>query len=902
MGASVPFLRLVPSGTADSRAAHPATEVNQHGFELSATKPVALALRKGAIEQLLLSLVEGESIDFVHERTQPTAAGAAEPRPYRFTAVARSNRDDHAGLASRVQTSLRVANDIWSFTPSAPGVNARAALTHAWQVQLCPVRALHLPGHNEEASHNPRNNDDQFDLPCPTALPAWTLSSLLNEDLGLPACTRISIRFAPRRLDHAAARKLAYVRHRIQSGELALFAAGSPLANYSASREINEPVCELIGMWLRNPAGYAVDMLIEASGAIEDLAIRRLTLDFAGNAPVIVHPIAAQDVCRAELPQQPCSWLHHSQALPGVFPDTRLVLPLGIPRLFHQPANLPPPDTGIAIGMTACGPLSRAVHLPDADRTSHLSIFGSSGSGKSTLLLQLAAQDMAAMDGRGTGLIDPHGTLYRDVLELVPKRRRADVICIDVDDLDHVASVNPLEGTKSNLQKSIFVSNEIVSLIDTLFEGQDTSGPTGRAHIRNALQLVAWMPDREGTFLDALRLFEEHDFLRFLLSKCANRALVAHFEKFKSSNGDHGFANWMPYLIPRLSPFCSSPAMRRMLSRPKSTVNISEAVARGKILLVNLNSAALGSTESRIFGNLIMNQIFFAAMNHGPKQGTSRKPFHLIVDEAASMVSENMLPIWAQCRKYGLSLTTANQSTGQLRNRMGAATIADGIIANTASKLMFRLGSDTERLQPYFRSAFSDTDMVELPVFHAVANIVCRGQPIPPFVLRVARPVRDDAVHASMAECIDSSNRSNAEPTAVVVQELCRTFDLNAADVDVERRQRCEPADGDTAQSESRADAERPVPVGAAFRRAMSMAMHRSPGMRYPEELARIASGAYVSTSAIELPSYPSVREAVERDSTVPPPTKARLLKALAEIRTQFWLPESESEAAVAAT
>ena len=889
MGIARPYLRLVPANSSMPCLLAPLAEAYAHAFELTAAKPVAMALRKGALSQLLQSMTEEESIEFVHERIKPGQTMTAGAAGYRFSVIARSKLLDHESLASRVQTTLKVANDILSFCPVSATPRPHPMLTHAWQVRLNAIRATRLPAHGATTTFDPYKYADQFELPCPIELPAWALSSILNEDLGLPEYVRASIRVFPRALKQAAAQTLAHLRHRIQSGEFSLYDADSPITNYSTNKEISGPAFALIDHWLRSPTGYSVDLLIEASGPISGIALGRLTLDFAGNVPVKMNTIPVQDTCAAIPPVSSAHWLHHSQPLPGMFPDPRLLSALGVPRLFDSPVNLPSADSGVVVGQTVCGAESGPVHLPDADRTSHLAVLGSSGSGKSTLLLQLIAQDMAATDGRGVGLIDPHGTLYHDVLELVPRHRRNDVICVDVDDAENVASINPLEGTKLNPQKSSFVANEILSLIDVLFEGQDTSGPVGRGHLRNALQLVAWIPDREGTFLETLRIFEDSDFMDYLLSKCKNRTVLAHFKKFKGSSGDHGFSNWLPFLIPRLSPFCSSPITRRMLNRPKSTVNIVQAVAQGKILLFNLNTTALGSVEARIFGNLMMNQIFFAAMACGPIQGTSRKPFHLVVDEAASMVSENMLPVWSQARKFGLSLTTANQSVGQLRNRAGASTIADGILANTASKLMFRLGSDTERLQPYFRSAFTDTDMVVLPVFHAVANIVNHGQPIPPFVMRVTRPTRNELVHATAQECIDASNRANALPMTDVVSELCKTFDLEAADVGVVLPL-TKPIPASTivpaaSFSASKADA----PIGQRFYHAMSNAMHSTPGMQYPDDMMQIMNGAYVAIDAAELPSFESVGSAIKQDATVKASTKARLQIALSEIRYQLW-------------
>lgn len=58
------------------------------------------------------------------------------------------------------------------------------------------------------------------------------------------------------------------------------------------------------------------------------------------------------------------------------------------------------------------------------DRRKHMALFGKSGTGKTTLLRNMITLDMQA--GLGLTVIDPHGSLVRDVLELIPKHRIGD--------------------------------------------------------------------------------------------------------------------------------------------------------------------------------------------------------------------------------------------------------------------------------------------------------------------------------------------------------------------------------------------------------------------------------------------------------------------------------------------
>src|ERR1700753_4166 len=73
------------------------------------------------------------------------------------------------------------------------------------------------------------------------------------------------------------------------------------------------------------------------------------------------------------------------------------------------------------------------VLLASEDRAKHLYILGKTGLGKSTLLRNLILQDLYA--GRGVGLLDPHGDLAREVLDVVPRARTNEVLYFNPADL-----------------------------------------------------------------------------------------------------------------------------------------------------------------------------------------------------------------------------------------------------------------------------------------------------------------------------------------------------------------------------------------------------------------------------------------------------------------------------------
>ncbi len=161
---------------------------------------------------------------------------------------------------------------------------------------------------------------------------------------------------------------------------------------------------------------------------------------------------------------------------------------------------------------------------------------------------------------------------------------------------------------------------------------------------------------------------------------------------------------------------------------------------------------------------------------------------NLLTNALQSFATDSVPRIFSEARKFGLCLTTANQSLGQLKNGWGRSNIAESILANTATKFLFRLGpSDMETLQPYYRPQFSAEEMATLPDFHAVACMSDRNRPLPPFVMRANRPETDPNGHVPAATLVELSRLQYAVSVEQANQELMRLHDLSAESLAVQR-------------------------------------------------------------------------------------------------------------------
>jgi hypothetical protein len=744
-----------------------------------------------ALAHAFNTLATSEEVHFVHRMLSRDGL----PYDYEFVIEVASPSHRATMLAETLRRAITRAFPAFAFAGEACG-QADGPTATDWESHL-PHAALLLPAGarlcaRPAPSHVGTRRDTGWQclpaadrdegeavVPFPATLPLSHLVGALAADADLPRL--MELRLVVRRYDLCAVDQERAHRlvHRLEGGGLLAYHPDSPITPFSESASLSEKVGMLLRDWLRHPDGYALSGVVRSSEIRSDAALAQVGMELYGDQlPLRVQRVQAD----AWRDHSPAFWhaFRPTQGLPSLAPATRALALLGVAQHYPAPAASPP-HAGARIGETADG-RARPVALPFEARARHAMIVGASGSGKSSLMLNLCAADLQAEEPVGLVVIDPHGDLASRVLAMVPAHRQRDVIVIDVADATASVSLNPLEGMREDPHLAQYIVNEILSLVENLFESDHTTGPMLRSNLRHVLLLAAWTPVRQGTLLDAMRILEDSDYREYLLSKCKDRSVVEYWQRLEVTRGDHGFTSWVPYLMARLVPFVSNPVMKRLICRPQSTIDIAKAVNENAIIVVNLSRSVLQETECRVLGTLLLMKVFAAVQKRAHVPEGLRSPCHLYVDEAQSFATDAFPAMLAEGRKYGLCITTANQQLRQLRDATRRANLADALVSNTASKFLFRLGPlDQDMLAPYFRGQFDAAELGNLPDFHAVACMPVEHRPVPPFVLRVSPPdvVSTDGTRAR--DVADLSRRRHATPTSDANRELARFFDLSLA-------------------------------------------------------------------------------------------------------------------------
>jgi Helicase HerA, central domain len=367
--------------------------------------------------------------------------------------------------------------------------------------------------------------------------------------------------------------------------------------------------------------------------------------------------------------------------------------------------------------------LGGSVMLDAEERRRHLYIVGQTGTGKSTLLLNLIAQDLAA--GEGLALLDPHGDLAEAVLAHVPRARTNDLVYVNPADTERPIGFNPLAQVPDRLKP--IVADGVVSAFRHVWP--ESWGPRLDYILTNAVRALLDVPG--ATLLMLPRLLIDPSFRAQLIDRHVTDPVVRGFW----INEYEGYSN--SFRTEAIAPIQNKigkalmvPALRNMLSQPRSTITLRRLMDEGAIVICNLSKGALGESTAHLLGALITTALAQAALSRADMPASHRRVFHLYADEFQSFATESFALILSEARRYALTLTVGHQYLDQLPDKLRAA-----VFGNAASIIACRAGAaDADILAAQIGLGRPDA-LPDLPNFTAWARLLRGGAPTSPMRL-----------------------------------------------------------------------------------------------------------------------------------------------------------------------
>ena len=368
--------------------------------------------------------------------------------------------------------------------------------------------------------------------------------------------------------------------------------SGVPREWCSAADPDGEIVLSGLSQWTRVPYGVHIAVELCADAPVSPGVVEAFSQSMRPDVPTAgSREVSSCDGLLVDLSRL----VNVRDVLPLLVPTHRALLSVGTRRRIPWTAA-PPQVRGVCFGHSVA--TASPLHITTDDRMRHVYICGATGTGKSTLLLDLIRQDLA--DGQGLCVVDPHGDLFWQVLDQVPKRRVDDVIVLDPADEEAVVGLNLLDcgGPLHRVQVN-FVVNEMIRIFDRLYNLAVTGGPMFEQYMRNGLLLLLENDIRPQTLLHLPALFEDGKYRSALVKRCRNAA-VANFWRYQAerATGEAALNNMAPYITSKLNQFTTNHVMRSIVGQARPRFSVGDAMDHGDRKSTRLNSSH--SAKSRM--------------------------------------------------------------------------------------------------------------------------------------------------------------------------------------------------------------------------------------------------------------------------------------------------------------
>jgi len=355
---------------------------------------------------------------------------------------------------------------------------------------------------------------------------------------------------------------------------------------------------------------------------------------------------------------------------------------------------------------------NQAVLLGEHDLDRHGYMIGLTGTGKTTTMLSIA-QAIINESWGGMIVIDPHGDMSYDLMDMLPPSAAERVILFDP--VEQVETPMGLNLFNIPDPKMIDVSADwAVTALKKAISSDSTWVMTAD---RVARHLFFALAPQGGTLLEVPRFLQD-------------RAFRTRYYHYMAEHQETAFGYWhetydaMGYLrdtrvskdqleeagpiLRRLDRYLSDKRLRNILGQSKVSLDIRGIMESGKILLVRLPESELGEQAAGLLGSVILSHLFVATLARSSQPKEKRKPFFVLIDEFDRFFAHEDVPrFFNEARKFNLKMLVAHQHRSQINDRkvqdavLGAGClIAYQVLEKDANELGRQIGSKAEAKLP----------------------------------------------------------------------------------------------------------------------------------------------------------------------------------------------------------
>ena len=415
-------------------------------------------------------------------------------------------------------------------------------------------------------------------------------------------------------------------------------------------------------------------------------------------------------------------------------------------------------DTGAPVGFTV-GSQELQVCLPDSAIAEHGLFIGKSGTGKSTMIKHVVnhrLQEKARGVSNGAiVVIDPHGDLVQDILQIVPPEIAHKVRLLHLGRTDRIPAINMMDP-------QIFTDRDrcVDTIIDTLRHLWEGWGPrlqdildcglkaiyeynchedTQRSEMLTMLDILWLLEDGKVTRNGRTETVEQTPFQQHVLSRVNDPDVVRWFGMFMNWPRDTRAESLGP-VQSRMGSYASNARSKVLMGQRESTIILSDVLKEEQVLLVATASGTIGKGPAALMGGTIVSLIDSALRDQEKLPIAERKKCLLIADEFQTITGTDWEGLLAEIRKYGCSILLATQSVARLDTP--ERKLKDGVLGNCGCLISYQISSaDAQIISGEMgREWVTEEDLIGVDPHCCYAKINLSTKAVPAFSLRTLPP------------------------------------------------------------------------------------------------------------------------------------------------------------------
>lgn len=375
----------------------------------------------------------------------------------------------------------------------------------------------------------------------------------------------------------------------------------------------------------------------------------------------------------------------------------------------------------LSLGHSATG---GDVALGDEELRKHVLLAGASGAGKSTAIREAFLRRLLENGNEGCLLLDPHGTLYHEVVEDAARMGASDrVILFDpAGEDDSVLGFNPINSGDAETPVSTHVSLVAGAVLKAwgAFDGGDSTPRISR-WIQAVLTplVVHRMSLLEASAMISLR--DDRD-RRKLLENVRSETVQEAWSTYEKAPIRERLA-YLEGVSNRLHRFTSDETLQLVLGQREHALSLAEAMREGKIVLCNLHGQGRVADEvMRLLGILLLTEAYRVGLLRKPEE--ARRGFWVFVDEFGRYQTPAVTQGLNELRKYGVFYCLAIQNLAQLES--DDRKLYDAVMTNCRIKVVFGglAVEDAKVMTEEVMTGFLPLDEVKHEIWQTKARMV----------------------------------------------------------------------------------------------------------------------------------------------------------------------------------